>query len=215
MQKNNKTYKIIITLLVLVVFVLTFILCFKSCSDNNNNNVIAPEHSVTEDFSENTVPEYNNGATESISSESSNATKKPMSGANGTQGANDKTPNFPAASGNLPSTEESGVGIANRSTAIPGYEELNLKANRKQQNIALSNPSKNNCYFKITLMLDDGTILWVSNYIKPGENSEAICLNKELEKGNYNAVLKYDCYSVDGEMKRLNGAQTKLSLRVN
>ncbi len=213
MQKNNKTYKIIITLLVLVIFVLTFILCFKSCSDNNN--VIAPEHSVTEDFSENTVPEYNNGATESISSESSNTAKNPPTGTNGMQGANNKTPNSPAASGNLPSTEESGVGIANRSTAIPGYEELNLKANRKQQNIALSNPSKNNCYFKITLMLDDGTILWVSNYIKPGENSEAICLNKELEKGNYNAVLKYDCYSVDGEMKRLNGAQTKLSLRVN
>lgn len=215
MQKNNKTYKIIITLLVLVIFVLTFILCFKSCSDNNNNNVIAPEHSVTEDFSENTVPEYNNGATESISSESSNTAKNPPTGTNGMQGANNKTPNSPAASGNLPSTEESGADIANRSTAIPGYEELNLKANRKQQNIALSNPSKNNCYFKITLMLDDGTILWVSNYIKPGESSEAICLTKELEKGSYNAVLKYDCFSTDGEMKRLNGAQTKLSLRVN
>lgn len=215
MQKNNKTYKIIITLLVLVIFVLTFILCFKSCSDNNNNNVIAPEHSVTEDFSENTVPEYNNGATESISSESSNTAKNPPTGTNGMQGANNKTPNSTAASESLPGGEENGADITNRNTAIPGYEELNLKANRKQQNIALSNPSKNNCYFKITLMLDDGTILWVSNYIKPGESSEAICLTKELEKGSYNAVLKYDCFSFDGEMKRLNGAQTKLSLRVN
>lgn len=213
MQKNNKTYKIIITLLVLIIFVLTFILCFKSCSDKND--IIAPECSVTEDFSESTAPEYGNEATESTTSKSSNATKKPMSGANGTQGANGKTPNFPAASESLPGGEENGSDITNRNTAIPGYEELNLKANRKQQNIALSNPSKNNCYFKITLMLDDGTILWVSNYIKPGENSEAICLNKELEKGSYNAVLKYDCFSTDGEMKRLNGAQTKLSLRVN
>lgn len=213
MQKNNKTYKIVIALLVLVIFVLAFVLCFKSCS--GKNDVITPEYSVSEDFSESTAPEYGNEAAESTTSKSSKSTKKPMSGANGAQGANDKTPNFPAASESLPGGEENGSDITNRNTAIPGYEELNLKANRKQQNIALSNPSKNNCYFKITLMLDDGTILWVSNYIKPGENSEAICLNKELEKGSYNAVLKYDCFSTDGEMKRLNGAQTKLSLRVN
>lgn len=213
MQKNNKTYKIVIALLVLVICVLTFILCFKSCS--GKNDIIAPEYSVSEDFSESTAPEYGKEATESTTSKSSSATKKPMSGANSTQGENDKTPNFPAASESLPGGEENGSDITNRNTAIPGYEELNLKANRKQQNIALSNPSKNNCYFKITLMLDDGTILWVSNYIKPGENSEAICLNKELEKGSYNAALKYDCFSTDGEMNRLNGAQTKLSLRVN
>ena len=48
MQKNNKTYKIIITLLVLVIFVLTFILCFKSCSDKND--IIAPEYSVSEEY---------------------------------------------------------------------------------------------------------------------------------------------------------------------
>ena len=90
MQKNNKTYKIVITLLVLIIFVLTFILCFKSCSDKND--IIAPEYSVSEDFSESTAPEYGNEATESTTSKSSNATKKPMSGANGTQGANDKKP---------------------------------------------------------------------------------------------------------------------------
>lgn len=213
MQKNNKTYKIVIALLVLVICVLTFILCFKSCS--GKNDIIAPEYSVSENFSESTAPEYGNEAAESTTSKSSKPTKKPMSGTNGTQGVGNKTPNSPSASESLPGGEENSPDITNRNTAIPGYEELNLKANRKQQNIALSNPSKNNCYFKITLMLDDGTILWVSNYIKPGENSEAICLNKELEKGSYNAVLKYDCFSTDGEMKRLNGAQTKLSLRVN
>lgn len=213
MQKNNKTYKIVIALLVLVICVLTFILCFKSCS--GKNDIIAPEYSVPEDFSESTAPEYGNEAAESTTSKSSNATKKPMSGINGTQGAGDKTPNPPSASEILPGGEGNSSDNTNRNTAIPGYEELNLKANRKQQNIALSNPSKNNCYFKITLMLDDGTILWVSSYIKPGESSETIYLTKELEKGSYNAVLKYDCFSFDGEMKRLNGAQTKLSLRVN
>lgn len=114
MQKNNKTYKIIITLLVLIIFVLTFILCFKSCSDKND--IIAPECSVTEDFSESTAPEYGNEATESTTSKSSSATKKPMSGANGTQGANGKTSNFPAASESLPGGEENGSDITNRNT---------------------------------------------------------------------------------------------------
>ena len=124
-MQNIKIYKSVITLLVLVIFVLTFILCFKSCS--GKSDVITPEYSVTEDFSENTVSEYNNEVTESISSKSSNATKKPMSGANSTQGANDKTPNFPSASESLPGGEENGSDITNRNTAIPGYEELNLR----------------------------------------------------------------------------------------
>ena len=101
------------------------------------------------------------------------------------------------------------------SISIPGYEGITLKAGSLEQTISLSNPVQNTCYFVITLYLEDGTLLWQSDYIKPGETSSPIVLNQPLEKGNYpNAVLQYSCFKMDSEKTPLNGAETKLTLRV-
>ena len=101
------------------------------------------------------------------------------------------------------------------SIAIPGYEAITLEANTKKQSIALQNPSHNNCLFKIMLILEDGTVLWVSDYVKPGEISNNIKLSKELEPGTYpNSILKYECFTMDGSLSPLNGAETKLTLWV-
>ncbi|MDO4651134.1 MAG: hypothetical protein Q4B26_21045, partial [Eubacteriales bacterium] len=101
-----------------------------------------------------------------------------------------------------------------KSIAIPGYQGINLKANTKQQDVALKNPEVNTCLFVVTLALEDGTELWTSSYIKPGEISDCIELNQELEEGTYeNASLIYKCYTVD-DKRPLNGAETKLTLRV-
>ena len=101
------------------------------------------------------------------------------------------------------------------SIAIPGYEAITLEANTKKQSTALQNPSHNNCLFKITLILEDGTVLWVSDYVKPGEISNNIKLSKELEPGTYpNSILKYECFTMDGSLSPLNGAETKLTLWV-
>lgn len=101
------------------------------------------------------------------------------------------------------------------SIAIPGYEGISLKANSLKQDIALENPSQNTCYFVIALYLEDGTLLWESDYIKPGNNSSPVVLTQELPEGTYaNAILKYSCFKMDDEKTPLNGAETKLTLRV-
>lgn len=103
----------------------------------------------------------------------------------------------------------------NPSIAIPGYEGLWLEANSKRQNVALSNPQSNTCYFQITLSLEDGTILWESELIAPGTSSKPMRLTEKLEEGTYpNAVLHYSCYRMDKDLTPLNGAQTKLTLWV-
>ena len=101
------------------------------------------------------------------------------------------------------------------SISVPGYEGITLKADSLEQTVALSNPPQNTCYFLITLCLEDGTRLWQSDYIKPGETSSPIVLTQSLEKGTYpNAVLQYSCFKMDDEKTPLNGAETKLTLRV-
>lgn len=111
-------------------------------------------------------------------------------------------------------TEKSDVQKTSESIAIPGYELLELNASKKAQTLSLSNPSSNECYFQISLYLENGILLWRSNLIEPGETSDPILLNLALKKGTYtNAVLKYDCYKTDGKTP-LNGAETKLTLRV-
>ena len=100
------------------------------------------------------------------------------------------------------------------SIAIPGYEVLELKANSKKQTLCLPNPPQNVCYFQIYLYLEDGTLLWQSALIEPGEASKPITLTQGLSKGTYpNALLKYACFKMDG-VTPLNGAETKLTLWV-
>ena len=102
------------------------------------------------------------------------------------------------------------------SIAIPGYEGISLKADCKEQEIGFPNPAQNTCYFQISLILEDGTTLWQSELVKPGEISEPITLNEPLAAGVYpNSLLKFDCYTMDGNMRSLNGAATKMTIHVS
>lgn len=102
------------------------------------------------------------------------------------------------------------------SIAIPGYEGITLKADCKEQEIGFPNPAQNTCYFQISLILEDGTTLWQSELVKPGEISEPITLNEPLAAGVYpNSLLKFDCYTMDGNMRSLNGAATKMTIHVS
>lgn len=112
--------------------------------------------------------------------------------------------------------QESSIAEKNKdSISIPGYEGITLKANSLKQDVALKNPAQNTCYFVIALYLEDSTLLWESDYIEPGGESSPIVLTQKLPKGTYpNAILKYSCFTMDKEKTPLNGAETKLTLRV-
>lgn len=112
-------------------------------------------------------------------------------------------------------TVEKAVEKNPNSIAIPGYEGLELIADKRKQTLCLPNPAQNACYFQISLFLEDGTLLWESELIEPGELSKPIKLSMTLEKGSYpNSVLHYACFAMDGSMTPLNGAEMKLTLRV-
>lgn len=128
----------------------------------------------------------------------------------------------------------------NPNISIPGYESLDFKAGKKKQSVNFYNPEENTCYFRISLVLkaDDGTgtdkasgddeakkteesggadeaekVLWTSELIEPGEEVKSIEISKELESGEYPAVLKYECFSLKDETP-LNGSNVELILTV-
>ena len=98
---------------------------------------------------------------------------------------------------------------------IPGFGDLHFKAGQTEQNLTVPNPPQNFCWFRVSLVLEDGTVLWTSDLIAPGEKSEKVVLNEPLEKGEYkNAMLKYQCFADEAEQNALNGAETKLTIIV-
>ena len=101
------------------------------------------------------------------------------------------------------------------SISVPGYEMLELKADSRAQDFSLENPVQNNCYFQISLYLEDGTLLWKSELIEPGQATKPLKLSQELAKGYYSqSVLHYDCFAMDADKTPLNGAEMKVTLWV-
>lgn len=96
---------------------------------------------------------------------------------------------------------------------IPGYTKMTMKANQKEQAVSMGNPAANTCYFVIVLRLTDGTVLFESDYLKPGEGIRQITMNQELEAGTYEAEIDYQCYSLE-DKSPLNNGTAEFTLEV-
>lgn len=66
------------------------------------------------------------------------------------------------------------------------------------QIVDISNPKKNKYGFVISLYLGDGTLLYKSTIVNPGERISHIELSKSLDNGIYrNSIMVYRFYSTD------------------
>ena len=119
-----------------------------------------------------------------------------------TEPAGDKVERFAAAES-----------VENGSISVPGYESLSFKAGDTAQTVNLKNPQTNDCYFVLSLIIN-GETLWTSDYIEPGYAVKTLTLSRPLDKGEYEAVLHYDCFTLNDKTP-LNGAEIKLNLQVN
>ena len=129
-------------------------------------------------------------------------------------------------SGDKPKKDYSNV-VENPNISIPGYESLTFTAGKKKQSVDFYNPDENTCFFRISLVIKDETdtangeegnageetVLWTSDFIEPGEHVKSIKLSKELESGEYAAILKYECFSLKDKTP-LNGSNVELMLKV-
>ena len=112
----------------------------------------------------------------------------------------------------LPQTTAALSAAYSSDISIPGYEALYFTAGETAQSVSFFDPDTNPCFFRLTLTAD-GADIWTSEYISPGETVSEIDLTKPLPKGEYPAVLHYECFSLDDKTP-LNGADIELIIIV-
>lgn len=98
--------------------------------------------------------------------------------------------------------------------SIPGMESMTIPADTETVSVRLYNPEENPCYFEISITLEDGTELYRSKLVSPGQELYEITLNQPLEAGEYSAVLHYSTYSMDESYTPMNGASVPFTLYV-
>ena len=116
-----------------------------------------------------------------------------------------------------PQSENGGLVVPERPEMldVTAYETIKLKADTLEQSVRFENPVQNNCWLVITLSLEDGTVLWKSEELLPGQVVRSITLNQPLAAGEYeNAILSYQHWTYDEEKLPLNGAETLVTLTV-
>ncbi|MGM9536176.1 MAG: hypothetical protein ACI3VR_13015 [Intestinibacter sp.] len=98
------------------------------------------------------------------------------------------------------------------SIKIPGYSTITVPADTKDVQITLGNPEGNQCYFKFELLVD-GESLYTSDFVQAGYAIENVELEKGLEKGTYDAVIKITPYSLD-KKRQYAGANVRATMEV-
>ena len=107
-------------------------------------------------------------------------------------GGSSASPSLPGFSinGELDFEERKNGGIS-----IPTAQGYNLLHGQTEQEILLSNPNTNTCDFFISIYLSDGTLLYQSDRVVPGEALTKIAISQPLKSGVYrNSVIVYECY---------------------
>lgn len=83
----------------------------------------------------------------------------------------------------------------NGGISIPTSQEYNIIHGTTEQEIPLSNPSTNTCDFIISIYLSDGSKLYTSDRVCPGDSVTSVQFSQPLKSGVYrNVVVVYDCY---------------------
>lgn len=75
---------------------------------------------------------------------------------------------------------------------IPGYSKAEMEEGDTQLHLSIGNPKENNCGFYVTVRLEDGTVLYKSELLKPGYGLTEIPLEQTLNKGTYDAEVFYE-----------------------
>jgi len=104
--------------------------------------------------------------------------------------------------------------VTSGTIAVPGFERLTV---RGQTLFAdnISNPARNDCYFIVVISLADGTEIFRSGILAPGQSVGTVELAHTLTPGIYEGVIaRYSAYDREN-LQPLNGADINFTLEVS
>lgn len=108
--------------------------------------------------------------------------------------------------------EETTEEAERKQITICGFTEWNMKAGETENlPISLKNPDGNPCYFTFIITLEDGTVLYQSDHVPPGNEIKRITINEPLEKGTYTAYVSILTNEIETGVK-MNSADTKITI---
>lgn len=99
-------------------------------------------------------------------------------------------------------------------TQIPGYGTAEMNYGDDSLYLSIGNPKANQCGFYATLKLEDGTVLYKSELLEPGYGLTEVPISVKLEKGEYTAMVEYQCVVLNEEHTPLNTAESEFTLIV-
>lgn len=100
------------------------------------------------------------------------------------------------------------------SIAIPGFDTLTVKAGATEQQVNLYNPEGNPAYFRMSIILPDGTTIWRSDLVAPGKAIYTAEFARPVDAGVYeNVTLRYECFAMDDDLTPLNGSEASFTLK--
>lgn len=116
---------------------------------------------------------------------------------------------FGVDTGFVPREEDAGI-------KIPATTGLRLKAGQFNQKINLSNPEENDCVLIVSLYLADGTLVYKSQAMYPGDSITEAYIPCNFRKGVFkNALLVYRCYTNDDTLTPISQCEIPIEITCN
>ena len=99
------------------------------------------------------------------------------------------------------------------SISVPGFDRLIVQGGIIQAD-NIYNPEQNECYFIVSLMLEDGTEIFRSGILAPGQAVGDVKMLQIIPPGIYEkAIARYSTYALE-TTQPLNGADITFNLEV-
>lgn len=105
---------------------------------------------------------------------------------------------------------------AQRGIKLMAVTGLTFKEGSLEQSVDIPNVSSNEYAFIISIYLADGTEVFKSDYVYPGDTLTSIKLTTELKSGTYkNAVMLYRCYTTDTSHIAVSQCEFPIEIKCN
>ena len=103
---------------------------------------------------------------------------------------------------------------AHKEITVWGFTDWTVQSGKTENlPILLKNPEGNPCYFTFQIELQDGTLLYRSSHVPPGNEIRQINLSQPLEKGTYTAFVSILTNEINTGTP-MNSAKTKITINV-